>query len=154
MTDCPDVRLFLLHFDVERTTHRLPLQTLSFVRTWSPFLSATNLSMGTFIVAMPRTKYQGAFSAEAPTSKLISGSDDIQSEMIASQMAERLSQRLKMAVFVSCSLENTPSITGCDGVMEKQMLRSRAGGLAEREVGRLLEERSANKATTVELNME
>lgn len=97
--------------------------------------------MGPFMVAMPRNKYQGAFSAESPTSKLIGSFEGVPSEMIASQMAERLSQRLNMAVFVSCSLEETPSVTGCDGDLERHMLRSRAGALAEGEVVRVLEER-------------
>lgn len=99
--------------------------------------------MGPLVVAMPRTKYQGAFStsSEASTSKLISSNDGIQSELIASQTADRLSQRLGMAVFVSCSLEDTPIVAGCDGIIEQQMLRSRAGALAEREVGRLLQEK-------------
>lgn len=102
--------------------------------------------MGPFMVAMPRSKYQGAFSAEAPSSKLIGATGDIQSEMIASQIAARLSQRLKMAVFVSCSLEDTPSLTGCEGIMERHMLRCRAGALVEREVGRLLEGRISQRS--------
>jgi hypothetical protein len=40
-------------------------------------------------------------------------------------------------------LEVTPSLTGCEGVMERQMLRSRAGAVAEKEVCRILLERKA-----------
>lgn len=112
-------------------------------------LLASNLSMGPFVVAMPRSSYQGAFSADGPTSKLIgAASGDIQSEMIACHMAERLSNRLQMAVFVSCSLEDPPSLMGCDGTMERHMLRSRAGALAEREVFRRLEGRLGQQTST------
>lgn len=101
--------------------------------------------MGPFVVAMPRTEYQGAFSAvKASSSKLIShgGTESgIQNETIAGQMAERLAQRLNIAVYVSCNLDETPSLTGCEGTMERHLLRSRAGALAEKEAGRLLEER-------------
>jgi len=115
----------------------------------SPFhhLAATNLIMGPLVVGMPRNKYKGAFSEEtSPVSKLVGSSDDvgggIQNTRIASLVADRLSHRLKLAVFVSCNLEGqTPTVPGCDGVMEQQMLRSRAGALAEREIGRILEEK-------------
>jgi Proteasome assembly chaperone 4 len=101
--------------------------------------------MGPFVVAMPKADYKGAFSSQkASSSKLISQNEmdgGIQNEAIASQKAERLALQLDMAIFVSCNLEVTPSLTGCEGVMERQMLRSRAGALAEKEVCRILLER-------------
>lgn len=107
--------------------------------------TATNLTMGPLVVGMPRNTYRGAFSDEqASVSKLVGSSDDsgggIQDTRIASQLADRLSQRLKLAVFCSCNLEgpDTPMIPGCEGAMEQQMLRSRAGALAEQEIGRVL----------------
>jgi len=107
--------------------------------------TATNLNMGPLVVGMPRNTYRGAFSDEqASVSKLVGSSDDagggIQNTRIASQLADRLSQRLKIAVFCSCNLEgpNTPILPGGEGTMEQQMLRSRAGALAEREIGRVL----------------
>ena len=104
---------------------------------------ATNQMMGPLFLAMPRVRYQGAFasSIDVPTSKLISSTDGIESELIASTIAARLSQRLQMAVYCSCSLEDTPIIAGCDGVLEQQLLRSRAGALAEKEIVRLLQEK-------------
>ena len=115
---------------------------------------ATNLVMGPLVVGMPRNKYRGAFSDEGASSlsKLIGSSDDvgggIQDTRIASLVVDRLSQRLDLAIFCSCNLEgpSTPVIPGCDGVMEQQLLRSRAGALAEREIGRMLAKEIATVA--------
>ena len=112
---------------------------------------ATNLTMGPLVVGMPRNKYKGAFSdaGASPLSMLVGSGIDagagIQDTRIASQVADRLSQRLDLAVFCSCNLEGpgAPVIPGCDGALEHQMLRSRAGALAEREIGRILSREAA-----------
>ena len=62
--------------------------------------------MGQLIVAMPRTNYKGAFGTndrEASCSQLI-GSESSDDNMLASQMASRLSTRSGMPIFVSCQL--------------------------------------------------
>ena len=95
--------------------------------------------MGPLMVAMPRSKYQGAFSTgEASTSKLV-GDLSEDSELLASQMASRLSVRAKIPVFVSCSFANAPSSQG--GGVEVGMLEQRAAALAEKEVWRILKEK-------------
>jgi hypothetical protein len=101
--------------------------------------------MGPLIVAMPRTKYQGAFcEAEACTSKLIGceGEDD---EMIARQMSSRLSQRLGMSVLVSCSFAGAPAMAQ-QGV-DAGAIQHRAAALAEREIGRLLREATQRESS-------
>lgn len=116
--------------------------------------AATKLTMGPLVVGMPRNKYKGAFSdvGASPLSMLVGNGTDagagIQNTRIASQVADRLSQRLDLAVFCSCNLEgpDTPVIPGCDGALEHQMLRSRAGALAEREIGRILSRETAAAA--------
>jgi hypothetical protein len=95
--------------------------------------------MGPLMVAMPRLSYQGAFSSdEASTSKLV-GDEAEDSEILASQIASRLSQRLQVPVFVSCSFDNAPSIRG--GALEAGILLQRAAALAEREVWRILKDK-------------
>ena len=103
--------------------------------------------MGQLLVAMPRTKYQGAFSSkDAHCSQLIGGSSS-DDQMIATQMATRLSTKLGQAVFVSCELSTTDSssvssssdegwITGLD----RDMISQRAAALAEKKVWQLLQE--------------
>jgi len=142
----------------QSTTGQQSDQSLQTAPTVKSIGTAPKLTMGPLVVGMPRMKYKGAFSEEqqASVSKLIgsSSSDDvgdggIQNTRIASQLADRLSQRLQMAIYCSCSLEgsNMPLIPGSDdGVMEQQMLRSRAGALAEKEIGRILEEKLLGKA--------
>ena len=92
------------------------------------------------MVAMPRSNYKGAFSApkDVPTSKLI-GDQAEDSEMMARQMASRLSQRLGIPVFVSCSFANTPS-SFVEGV-DEGMVQQRAAALAERQVWQMLKEK-------------
>jgi hypothetical protein len=107
--------------------------------------AATDISMGPLIVAMPRTKYAGAFcdssAGEASTSKLIGsdagGEDD---EMIGRQMAARLSQRSGLSVLVSCSFGGAPPAMAQQGVDPAGVgaIQHRAAALAEREIGRLL----------------
>jgi hypothetical protein len=93
--------------------------------------------MGPLIVAMPRTKYQGAFSsvADASSSKLIS-SDNEEEETIARQMGCRLSQKLGVPVFVSCSFARAPAMA-IDGV-DQTMIQHKAAALAERKISLLL----------------
>jgi len=109
--------------------------------------------MGPLFVAMPRTKYSGAFSsaddgnAAAPASKLI-GCDDEDDEAIARHMSSRLSKRLQMPVYVSCCLsENMPSSDGSGlDFFDDQIggggggaaTQRRASALAEKEICRIL----------------
>jgi hypothetical protein len=98
--------------------------------------------MGPLIVAMPRTKYAGAFcesSGEASTSKLI-GTPEEEDEMIGRQMSSRLSQRSGLSVFVSCSFAGAPPAMAAQGVDPAGVgaIQHRAAALAEREIGRLL----------------
>jgi hypothetical protein len=97
--------------------------------------------MGPLMVSIPRNKYRGAFSNETPSSKLISATDDnMECEIIASQMATRLSQQLQMAIFVACSLDDAAVAPpmGLDGTMERHMLRRRAAVHAEKRICHLL----------------
>lgn len=95
--------------------------------------------MGPLFVAMPRSNYLGAFSnAESPSSKLI-GCEDDEEEMIARQMASRLSQKVGIAVLVSCSFSGAPAIP-FQGV-DRSMINHRAAALAEKEVKQLLLEK-------------
>jgi len=101
-------------------------------------------SMGPLVVAMPRTNYQGAFSAnegESSCSQLISG--DSEDQLIGWQMASRLTQRVGHPVFVSCSLAaDTAGMEGLVAGLDRNSLCHRTAALAEREVGRLLGEQS------------
>ena len=94
--------------------------------------------MGPLISAMPRTRYAGAFSdpnanTDPSTSKLL-GSNEEDDEMLARQMASRLTQRLGMAIFVSCSFAAAPAMDGESG----SLIQHRAAALAEREIYRIL----------------
>ncbi|CAJ1946839.1 unnamed protein product [Cylindrotheca closterium] len=64
---------------------------------------------GQCTVAMPRTiAYKGAFATGAkdlPCSQIIGGGST-DAQVLASQMASRLSAKLSMAIFVSCQLAN------------------------------------------------
>ena len=96
--------------------------------------------MGPLVVAMPRSKYQGAFSSgtESSTSKLI-GSNAEEEEMVARQMSSRLSQRLGISVFVSCSFAGAPDMAS-QGV-DEGMVQHRGAALAEREIYRIVKEK-------------
>ena len=94
--------------------------------------------MGPLIVAMPRTQYQGAFSAEASSTKLV-GSDFEDEEIACRQMASRLSSKLGVSVFCSSSLSNTPG-PASQGV-DPTMIQNRAAALAEKHVYQLLQGR-------------
>lgn len=94
--------------------------------------------MGNFVVGMPRASYKGAFSEDASSSKLI-GSGQAHNDILAQQLAGRLSQRTGLAVFCSCSLDDDrlPN-TILGGEVEISIFQSQVVGLVEREVGRLL----------------
>lgn len=104
--------------------------------------------MGPLVVSMPRTDYRGAFSSDggsgsassggsAATSKLVGCSDD-EEEMTARQMSSRLSTRLRIPVFVSCSLDaSTAPQMAIEGI-DQGMVQQRAAALAEKEVYQIL----------------
>ena len=95
-------------------------------------------TMGQMVVAMPRTKYKGAFAHESSCSQLVGGQEE--DEIMGGQMATRLSQRLGYPIFVSCSLS---SGEGMDETLfsglDSSTVAQRAAALAEREVARLLQ---------------
>jgi len=114
-------------------------------------------TMGQLVVAMPRTSYKGAFapgSKEASCSQLV-GSSSSEDQMLANQMASRLSSRSGMAIYVSCQLSsiNTNARINGDGPgsirgrdlninslgMDSEILSHRAAALAEKEVWRILQ---------------
>ena len=101
--------------------------------------------MGPLMVSMPRRSYQGAFASDIPSSKLISVSD-LESDLMASQMAERLSQQLQMAILVSCYFDDAqaPKTTaiafGSDAAVESHLLRRRAMTIAETEICKLIQQ--------------
>lgn len=94
--------------------------------------------MGPLLAAMPRTDYKGAFSGnlDASNTRLVGG-DDEEVEMIARQMASRLSRRLQIPVLVSCSFEGAPDVITQQGIDSKE-LQHRAAALAEREIAAVL----------------
>lgn len=88
--------------------------------------------MGPLLLAMPRSRYQGAFGSDTPVTKLV-GHDQEDTELLAGKMASRLTQRIQKAVFVSCDLE--PVTNGS----ANHKLQQTVAALAEREVYRILE---------------
>lgn len=88
--------------------------------------------MGPLMLAMPRSRYQGAFGSETPITKLI-GHEQEDTELLAGKMAARLTQRVQKAVFVSCDLE--PATNGS----LNQKLQQTVAALAEKEVYRILQ---------------
>ena len=90
------------------------------------------------MVSIPRKTYQGAFSSENPSSKLISASD-AECDLMASQLSERISQQVQMAILVSCHFDDAsaPNTTiGTD--VEKYMFLRRTMTIAEKEVCRII----------------
>ena len=94
--------------------------------------------MGPLVVAMPRTKYQGLGGNESACSQLISGEND-EEMMMGWQMASRLSKKLGIAIFCSCSfgiidsgalLQGDNSFDGVETI--------KAAALAEKEVGNII----------------
>ena len=105
----------------------------------------SNLLMGPLMVSLPRKSYQGAFASDIPSSKLISVSD-LESDLMASQMSERLSQQLQMAVLVSCHFDDASAPKSAMGTgmndpdVENHMLRRRALTIAEKEICQLIKQ--------------
>ena len=104
--------------------------------------------MGQLVVAMPRTNYKGAFggsTTDVPCSQII-GSASSDDQMLASQMASRLSTRSGRAVLVSCQLSSPTTGGGSGGDdewtagLDSEMISHRAAALAEKEVWRILQE--------------
>jgi Proteasome assembly chaperone 4 len=125
--------------------------------------TASNRSMGPLIVAMPRNRYQGAFSGTTScsnnsnssgsmeslaSSKLIGGSGSDEQgcedeETIARQMASRLSHRLGVSVLISCNFQdNNSSSNILSQGLDRDMLQHRAAALAEREIYQLLKDKN------------
>lgn len=110
--------------------------------------------MGQLTVAMPRTNYKGAFGTgakEVSCSQLI-GSASSEDQMLANQMASRLSMRSGMAIFVSCQLASSARTNNGSGNpgsfdpngwasgLDSEMISHRAAALAEKEVWRILQD--------------
>lgn len=123
---------------------------------------AKHCSMGPLHIAMPRCKYQGgsAFGGmgEVATSKLV-GDDDDTNEVVASQMAARLSKRLQIPVLISCHFDpslwyessgdgttgNNQDImpSGGRSFFLNSMIPQRAAALAERRICEIVKQREA-----------
>ena len=96
--------------------------------------------MGPLMVSMPRKTYQGAFASEHPSSKLISVSD-LECDLMASQMSERLSHQLQMAILVSCHFDDACAPSNAIGSeVENHMLRRRAMTIAEKEICQIVKQ--------------
>jgi hypothetical protein len=102
--------------------------------------------MGQVVVSMPRTNYKGAFGtgSKEPSCSHIIGSASSEDQMLASQMASRLTTRSGMAVFVSCQLSSSggggdAESGGWTAGMDSDMISHRAAALAEREVWKILQ---------------
>ena len=98
------------------------------------------------MVPMPRTNYKGAFGtgSKEPSCSHILGSASSEDQMLASQMASRLTTRSGMAVFVSCQLSSSvggdAESGGWTAGMDSDMISHRAAALAEKEVWRILQD--------------
>ena len=101
--------------------------------------------MGQLVVAMPRIKYKGAFAdaCEASSSQLVGG--DSEDQMLAAQMATRLSAKLGYPIFVSCQLYDATQQEWMVG-LEKSTVTQRAAAVAERKVRLLLQDKDKMKA--------
>jgi len=104
--------------------------------------------MGQLVVAMPRTNYKGAFatgSKEASCSQLV-GSASSEDQMLANQMASRLSLRSGMAIYVSCQLSSTSTnIDSSSNGLDSEFISHRAAAVAENEIWRILQQHQQNK---------
>lgn len=102
-------------------------------------------NMGQLVVAMPRIKYKGAFAdaCEASSSQLVGG--DSEDQMLAAQMATRLSAKLGYPIFVSCQLYDATQQEWMVG-LEKSTVTQRAAAVAERKVRLLLQDKDKMKA--------
>jgi Proteasome assembly chaperone 4 len=103
--------------------------------------------MGPLVVAMPRTKYHGAFGtgSKEPSCSQMIGGESPDDQMLASRIASNLTVRSGMPIFVSCELSSSPR-SGNDsedwsGGMDSETLSHIAAGIAEKEIWRILQER-------------
>lgn len=104
----------------------------------SDFGASTSLSIGPLITAMPRTRYQGAFSedSEGSTSKLI-GSDNEEEEMLARNMSAKISRKLGIPVMLSCSFDASPATL--DEGVDNDSLQHGGISKAERKIIQILQ---------------
>lgn len=90
------------------------------------------------MVSIPWRTHRGAFASENPSSKLINVSD-LESDLLASQMSQRISQQVQMVILVSCHFDDAVAPTTFIGTDdEHHMLRRRAMTIAEKEICRLI----------------
>jgi hypothetical protein len=105
-------------------------------------------TMGQLVVAMPRTNYKGGSSNttnnDASCSHLI-GSANSDDQMLASQMASRLSTRSGKAVLVSCQLSATQNEWTAG--LDSEMISHRAAAMAEKEIWRILQTQQQQQKT-------
>lgn len=101
--------------------------------------------MGQLVVSMPRTNYKGSFggtgnSAGNASCSHIIGSANSDDQMLASQMASRLSTKSGKAVFVSCQLSAAHSDNSWTAGLDSETIAHRAAAMAEKEIWRILQE--------------
>jgi Proteasome assembly chaperone 4 len=101
--------------------------------------------MGPLVVAMPRTKYRGAFGtgSKEPSCSLIIGGESADDQMLASRIASNLTLRSRMPVFVSCELSSSSSATDSEdwsAGMDSETVSHIAAAIAEKEIWRILQE--------------
>jgi hypothetical protein len=107
-------------------------------------------TQGQCLVAMPRLGYKGAFggtSSKDPSCSQIIASASSEDQMLASQMASRLTTRSDMAVFVSCQL-TTGGSNGPDEFtagLDSEVLSHRAAAMAEKEVWRIIQSHNIDR---------
>ena len=119
--------------------------------------------MGPLVMAMPRTRYVGAFGGSGgtkePSCSTLIGSEAAEDSLLGSQMASRLSLRSGRAVLVSCQLlqqqqqiqaqqqlqQQLPGMgmgMGDDdwsAGMDHDMISHKAAALAEKEIWKILQ---------------
>lgn len=113
--------------------------------------------MGQLLVSMPRTHYRGAFGtgAKEPSTSQLIGSVSNEDQMLANQMASRLSVRSGRAIFISCQLSSAatngvgPDGSPVSGIhtadswttgLNSEMISHKAAALAEKEIWKILQE--------------
>lgn len=118
--------------------------------------------MGPLVMAMPRTRYVGAFGgsggAKEPSCSTLIGSEAAEDSLLGNQMASRLSLRSGRAVLVSCQLlqqqqqiqmqqmqqQQMPGMSmgisddNWSAGMDHDMISHKAAALAEKEIWRIL----------------
>ena len=110
--------------------------------------------MGQVVVSMPRTNYKGAFGkgSNEPSCSQIIGSANSDDQMLATQMASRLSIRSGMAVFVSCQLSSSSAGGDVDSStwgaeMDGDLAAHRAAAMTEKEVWKILQQQLQKQET-------